>query len=443
MKTRPLNVAVFGLGYVGSVTAACLASVGHCVTGVDVNAQKVSTLNSGQCPVVEPGLPERLKQAVGSGNLRATTDYAEAMRNADISLVCVGTPGDRNGGLDYTYLRHVIAQIGAALRGSDRYHVVVVRSTMLPGSAESIILPLLVQESGKHAGEHFGFCVNPEFLREGTGLADFEKPPFTLIGEHDERSGDVAAALYPTIDAQLLRTNVRTAEMVKYVSNTWHALKISFANEIGNLCKAMSIDSHEIMDIFTRDTKLNVSAAYLKPGFAFGGSCLPKDLRALLHTARSEHLRLPVLDAILPSNELQWRKGVDMVLATGKRRVGVLGFSFKENTDDLRESPMLTLIEALIGKGLDVQVCDPDVALSQVIGANRRYLEESIPHIASILNNDLDDVIERSEVVVIGKKSRHFREAVASAPGHRHVIDLVRLFDGPPNSAVAYDGICW
>jgi len=439
----PLRVAVFGLGYVGTVTAACLARDGHQVIGVDVNPLKVSMLREGQSPVVEPGLPELVRDVVAAGRLQATESHDEAVLASDLSLICVGTPSSENGGLDLRYVRQVARQIGVTLRRRDGYHVVVVRSTMLPTSAEREVLPLLEAESGKRAGKDFGLCVNPEFLREGSSIHDFDHPPFTLIGELDSRSGDSLAALYSGIDAPLIRTDLRTAEMVKYVSNAWHALKITFANEIGNFCKRMEVDSHRVMEIFALDTKLNISAAYLKPGFAFGGSCLPKDLRALLNRAQSEHLELPVLEAILRSNELQARLGVEMILRTGKKRVGVLGLSFKENTDDLRESPMVRVIETLIGKGYNVRVYDADVSVSRVIGANRRYIEQTIPHIASLMCNDVREILDHAEVLVVGKRSPEFRQLLNTLDGHQTVVDLVRIFDDPSYLNAEYHGICW
>jgi len=438
-----MRVAVFGLGYVGTVTAACLARDGHQVIGVDVNPLKVSMIREGQSPIVEPGLPELVRHVVAAGRLQATERHDEAVLASDLSLICVGTPSDENGGLDLRYVRQVARQIGATLRQKDGYHVVVVRSTMLPTSTEQEVLPLLEAESGKRTGKDFGLCVNPEFLREGSSIHDFDHPPFTLIGELDKHSGDALAALYSGIDAPVIRTDLRTAEMVKYVSNAWHALKITFANEIGNFCKRVGVDSHQVMNIFALDTKLNISTAYLKPGFAFGGSCLPKDLRALLHRAQSEHLELPVLEAILRSNELQARIGVEMILRTGKKRVGVLGFSFKENTDDLRESPMVRVIETLIGKGYDVRVYDADVSLSRVIGANRRYIEQTIPHIASLMCDDVREVLDHAEVLVVGKRSPEFRQLLTSLDGHQTVVDLVRIFDDPSHLNGEYHGICW
>jgi GDP-mannose 6-dehydrogenase len=440
---RPANVSVFGMGYVGTVTAACLARDGHSVTGVDVHPLKLAMFREGKSPIIEPDLPELVAEVVAAGRLRVTSEHKEAVFASDVSLVCVGTPSAEDGGLDLRYVREVARQIGSALRRKDEYHTVIIRSTMLPGSTESEVLPVLETASGKQAGRDFGLCVNPEFMREGSSVEDFDHPPLTLIGALDERSGDAAAALYAGLKAPLIRTDLRTAEMAKYVSNSWHALKIAFANEIGNFCKRAGVDGHRVMEIFAQDTKLNISAAYLKPGFAYGGSCLPKDVRALLHRARSEHLEMPVLEAIPRSNELQARTGVEMVMRTGKKRVGVLGFSFKENSDDLRESPMMGLIETLIGKGYDIQVYDPNVSLDLLMGATKRYVERTVPHIACLMSDDLRHVIERSEVLVVGKRSPEFSHALGSLDGNKRVVDLVRVFADPSRLDGAYEGICW
>jgi GDP-mannose 6-dehydrogenase len=441
--SQALTTAVFGLGYVGTVTAGCLASVGHRIVGVDINPLKVEAINRGQSPIMEPGLSELIWEGVEKGRLRATASAAEAVRVSDISLVCVGTPGDENGGIDLRHVCQVAGEIGHALCSKPDFHVVVLRSTMLPGSARGVILPILEKTSDKEAGKDFGLCVNPEFLREGSSLYDFDQPSFTLIGEMDALSGDTLACLYHRIKAPLVRTDFETAEAVKYVSNTWHALKISFANEIGNICKQLGTDSHLVMDIFAKDTKLNISTAYLKPGFAFGGSCLPKDLKALLHCIRSNHMESPVLEAVLRSNELQVRRGVEMILSTGKKRVGVLGLSFKENTDDLRESPLVQVIETIIGKGYDVRVYDRDVCLSRLVGANRRYMERTVPHIASLLCDDARAVLDHAEVVVVGKRFLELSEILAGLNGHQSVVDLVRIGEDLSSNTGHYQGICW
>jgi len=439
-----MNVAIFGLGYVGSVSAACFAEQGHRVTGVDVNPLKVKMMDAGQSPIIEAHLDRMIQEGAASGQLRATQDPFEAVRDSDVSLICVGTPSHEHGGLSLRYIRNVAHDIGQVLKGLDAYHVVAVRSTVLPGTLEGYVIPILEHTSGKKAGQDFGVCANPEFLREGSAVEDFYDPPFTLIGEWDARSGKTVAALYQHIDAPVERTDIRTAEMIKYVSNAFHALKISFANEIGNFCQKVGVkDSHEVMRIFNLDTKLNISPAYLKPGYAFGGSCLPKDLRALLHRARHEDLDLPVLHAILRSNERQVRRGIEMVIKTGKKRIGVLGLSFKSGTDDLRESPMVYLVETLLGKGYDIKIYDENVSLARLMGANKEYIEQVIPHISSLMSTSLQEIVEHAEVLVIGNRSSAFDEVIARSFNGQQIIDLVRITPDLKGVGESYQGISW
>jgi GDP-mannose 6-dehydrogenase len=433
---------VFGLGYVGCVSAACFAKEGHEVVGVDVNPVKVEIINSGRSPIVEAGIGELIEEMVSSGRLKATTSSAEAVAASDVSLVCVGTPSRDNGSLDLAYVKRVCQEIGAALEGKRERHTVVIRSTMLPGTIEGTVTPALEVYSGKKAGRDFGVCINPEFLREGTSLKDFYSPPFTLVGADDEDTAAIVSRLYSKIDAPLYVTPVKAAEMVKYACNCFHALKVSFANEIGNVCKGLGIDSHEVMRVFCEDRKLNLSPYYLKPGFAFGGSCLPKDLRAINYKAKELDVEVPLLSSILPSNRRQVERAVEMVLKTGRKRVGVLGFSFKAGTDDLRESPMVTLIEALIGKGIQLAVYDRDVSLARLFGANKEYIEREIPHISQLMRGSVEEVLEASDVLIVGNKSEEFREIEGRLRGDQTVIDLVRLFDGR-TSDDKYQGICW
>jgi GDP-mannose 6-dehydrogenase len=437
-----MKLSVFGLGYVGCVSAACFAKAGHEVVGVDVNQIKVDIINGGRSPIVEPGIEELIREAVGAGRLRATTDAAEAVAGADVSLVCIGTPSNPNGSLNLTYIKRACQQIGEAIAARTRFHIVVMRSTMLPGTIEQTVIPTLEVYSGKRAGCDFGVAINPEFLREGTSLADFNNPPFTLIGADDEDTAGLLSRLYAGIDAPLLTVRVKEAEMVKYACNTFHALKVTFANEIGNVCKAMNVDSHKVMEVFCKDTKLNLSPYYLKPGFAFGGSCLPKDLRAITYKAKELDVDVPVLSAILASNRRQVERVVEAVLETGRKRVAVLGLSFKSGTDDLRESPMVALIETLIGKGLKLAIYDRDVELARLFGANKEYIEREIPHISSLMCADLNQVIEQAEVVIVGKKEEEFRALAERLNDGRIVIDLVRLFDAQDNRR-QYQGICW
>ncbi|MEW6443885.1 MAG: nucleotide sugar dehydrogenase [bacterium] len=438
-----MRINLFGLGYVGCVSAACLARDGHEVCGVDVDPGKVDLVNAGKSPVVEPGLDDALAEARREGRLRARCNRADELPEAEISIVCVGTPGRENGSVNLESIRKVAEQIGAQLRRRPQYHVVCIRSTTLPGTAEETVLPILERSSGKKAPDAFGLCANPEFLREGSSLFDFYHPPFTLIGETDLRAGSVIAALYGNIPAPVIRTRLRTAEMVKYASNAFHALKVCFANEIGRFCKKLGIDSHEIMDILCRDTKLNLSASYLKPGFAFGGSCLPKDLRALLQRARQLDLELPVLAALLPSNELQVREAFALVERTGKRKIGVLGMSFKPGTDDLRESPMVELIEKLIGKGYEIAIYDREVSLARLVGANKKYIELAIPHIASLMKSSLSEVLEHGEVIVIGNRTTEIDNAAGRLDPGKIILDLVRAPDVMRRKDVFYQGLCW
>ncbi|HET6852844.1 MAG TPA: UDP-glucose/GDP-mannose dehydrogenase family protein [Pyrinomonadaceae bacterium] len=436
-----MRISIFGIGYVGCVSAACFAREGHAVIGVDVNPTKADIINSGKSPIVEPGINELINDVVKAGNLRATTNSSEAIEASDISLVCVGTPSKPNGSLNLDHVRKVCEEIGAGIGAKNERHTVVIRSTMLPGSIESVAQPALEQASGKKAGKDFGLCVNPEFLREGTSLKDFYAPPFTLIGADDEETAKVVRSLYANIDAPVFTTSVKTAEMVKYVCNCFHALKVSFANEIGNICKALELDSHEVMNVFCADAKLNLSSYYLKPGFAFGGSCLPKDLRAVSYKAKELDVETPVLSAISITNRLQVEKALDMVLRTGNKRVGVLGFSFKAGTDDLRESPMVTLIETLLGKGLELVIYDRDVSLARLFGSNKEYIEHEIPHIAKLMRSSIDEVLDAANTIVIGNKSEEFRQIESRLRPDQTVIDLVRLFD--KRSGDGYQGICW
>ncbi len=436
-----MDISIVGLGYVGTVSAACLAASGHRVIGVDVNPAKVEAINAGHSPVIEPGLTEALAQAVESGQLRATADISEAIRESELSLICVGTPSQDNGALGLAYVMRVTREIGTALRGHPGYHVVAFRSTMLPGTVEGELIPLLESESGRCAGEHFGVAMNPEFLREGSSLEDFHDPPRIVIGELDERSGDVVLAAYDGIEAPVVRNVLRHAEMLKYVDNAFHALKITFGNEIGNICKSADIDARAVMEDFCLDTKLNLSPTYLKPGSAFGGSCLPKDLRALLHHARSRDVEVPVLRSILPSNELQKDLAWQLIRQTEKRKIGLLGLSFKAGTDDLRESPAVQLAEALIGKGFELAIYDRNVSLARLVGANRSYIEKEIPHISSLMRGSLEEIENFAEVLVVTTPDPDFMHVARGEFDDRIVIDLVGLLrDDPPEH---YHGICW
>lgn len=437
-----MKLSVLGLGYVGCVSAASFAKRGHEVVGADVSPVKVDIINAGKSPIIEPGMDELIAEAVAKGSLRATSDASEAVMQTDVSLVCVGTPGQHNGSLDLTYVKRVCQQIGAAIEKKSTRHVVAMRSTMLPGTIHDVVIPTLQVYSGKEAGKDFGVVINPEFLREGTSLHDFDHPPFTLIGADDEEAAETVKRLYVHIDAPIHVTRVREAEMVKYACNAFHAAKIVFANEIGNLCKKLGVDSHPVMEVFCKDTKLNLSPYYLKPGFAYGGSCLPKDLRAITYKARTVDVDMPMLNALNVSNQHQVQAAAQMVLRTGKKNVGILGMSFKSGTDDLRESPIVTLIETLLGKGIKLAIYDRDVELARIFGANKDYIEREIPHISSLLKSSLAEVVGSSEVIVVGKKEDEYRQALTSVGPDVKVIDLVRL-GGPLEGLRGYDGICW
>jgi len=435
-----MKVTVFGLGYVGSVTAACLANQGHDVTGVDVDPTKIELINQSRSPIIEPGLEEVIKDVVRAGKLRAAM---ESTALGDICLVCVGTPSNENGSLNLEHVLRVVSHLGALLKETDSYHVVNIRSTVLPGTVEQLIVPLLEKMSGKRAGPDFGVCMNPEFMRETSAVRDFHHPPFTIIGAGDQRSADTVARLYTKLEAPIVKTSIMVAEMIKYSCNVFHALKICFANEIGNLCKAFNIDSHTVMDIVCKDSKLNLSPYYLKPGFAFGGSCLPKDLRAILYRARQLEIELPVLGSLLASNQAQINRAYSLIRRTGRTKVGVLGLSFKVGTDDLRESPTVALIETLIGKGYSVSIYDAEVALAKLLGANKRFIEQTIPHFSSLMATSVREVIDNSDVIVVTKKDLHFHDGLANLDGNKIVIDLARLFPDLSETPANYEGICW
>ena len=439
---RTLKISVFGLGYVGTVSAGCLAADGHEIVGVDPLPTKVDLINRGRPPIIETDIGEIIATAAKAGRLRATGDPVEAIRETELSFVCVGTPSQANGNLDLRYIRRICEQIGEALKSKSTRHTVVIRSTVLPGTMRKIVIPTLEEFSGKSAGADFGVCSNPEFLREGSAVKDFRQPPKTVIGELDQASGEILAALYKGLDAPLIRTSLECAEMVKYVDNSWHALKIGFANEIGNLCKSLGLDAHQIMHIFCQDRKLNISPAYLSPGFAFGGSCLPKDLRALSYQAKMHDLQLPILTSVLPSNEIQIARGVKLIMQKGHSRVGVLGFSFKAGTDDLRESPFIEVIERLIGKGYDLRIYDKNVNLASLVGANRDFILNHIPHISKLMVSDIDAVLNHAQTVVIGNKDPDFKAVPERLRAGQFLVDFVRVTEEGSNNG-NYDGICW
>jgi GDP-mannose 6-dehydrogenase len=439
-----VRVSVFGLGYVGSVSAACLASMGHEVVGVDSSEIKVSAVNSGNAPVLEGGLGELLGRQVSQGRLRATTDGQAAVEASEVTLIAVGTPSRPNGSLSTDALVRVTRTIAAALRsrGRDR-HTVVVRSTMLPGTAENVLIPLLEQDGELRVGRDIGFAVNPEFLREGTALRDFNSAGRTVIGEFDTRSGDTVERMYVGLDVPVIRMPLKSAEMAKYVDNAFHAVKITFANEIGAICQMFGLDSHEVMQSFFADTKLNISPAYLTPGFAFGGSCLPKDLRALLHASGRNDVAVPMLSSVLESNKACVNRVVDSIITLDKRRVGFFGLSFKPGTDDLRESPYVELAERLLGRGFEIKIYDPNISLASLTGGNREYIDKRIPHLFALLSDSVDEVMEHSEICVVAQRDEEVCRQLVARNQH-HIVDLVRLPDVHElRGTGGYYGVAW
>lgn len=438
------SIGVYGLGYVGCVSAVCLASLGHRVTGVDVSDDKVNLLRAGRSPVIEAGIGDMTAQVVESGALTVTTATRDVVIDTDFSLVCVGTPSTDSGALSTAFLEQVTAVIGSALRDTERWHVVAYRSTMLPGTCETVLIPMLERLSGKRAGIDFGVCVNPEYLREGTSVADFFDPPKTVVGAGDQRTAADMRMLYADIPGDVMVVPTKVAEMSKYVDNSFHALKVGFANEIGSICASVHLDSHEVMRLFLADTKLNIGPSYLQPGFAFGGSCLPKDVRALTHMARRNDVDIPLLGNLLPSNESHLRRALNIIIADGRRRIGVFGLAFKPGTDDLRESPMVELVERLIGKGFTVRIYDPNVALSKLIGANRAYINERLPHIGELLTDDAGEVAAHGQILVVGSRSPEVVAAVVHRSPDQLIVDLVRLPDAPQlQGGDNYRGIAW
>jgi GDP-mannose 6-dehydrogenase len=439
-----LRISIFGLGYVGTVSAACLAHAGHRVIGVDVNFAKVKMVASGRSPIIEPGVSELLAQAHQAGSLQATIDAAAAVRDSEISFLCVGTPSLPNGNLDLSHIEHVAAEIGAALKSKNSHHAVVLRSTVLPGTTESVLIPLLHQASGRCAGDDLTVCYNPEFMREGSAVSDFLSPPYTVAGATTLHGLTLLREIYANTPGPKFETPVPVAEMIKFVSNAFHAVKVEFANEVGTLCKHLGVDTETVFKTFLADTKLNISPAYLSPGFAFGGSCLPKDMRALGYRARELDLKLPLLDAVIPGNTEHLNRAVDAVLLTRKKKVSLLGLSFKSGTDDLRESPQVQLVKRLLGEGCEVQIWDPDVSVGRLAGSNRQYIEEIILHIGSLQSTDLEQIVRNAEVVIVATKSASKEDLSRYLSASQTVIDLVNLDrTARPDKPASYQGICW
>lgn len=437
-----MKIAVFGLGYVGAVSAACLARDGHQITGVDPQAAKVDLINKGLSPIVEKGVGDLILDAVTQGRLRATAHAEEAIADSDLALICVGTPSRKNGSLDAEAVVNVAHEIGARLRDRSEPYTVVLRSTVLPGTMREKVIPALEAASGRKAGESLRIANNPEFLRESTAVHDYYNPPKIVIGAHDEDTAATVASLYAGIDAPSFVTSVDVAELVKYADNAWHAVKVAFANEVGSVAKAIHVDSHEVMDIFCADQKLNISPAYLRPGFAFGGSCLPKDLRALIYRAKTLDVETPLLTGVVLSNKRQIDRAFDMIADGGKQNVAFLGIAFKADTDDLRESPQVALVEQLLGKGYNVRIYDRSVRLAQLTGSNRDYINNVIPHIAEILCDDLEETVAFGQTVVIGNRAAEFRNAPLMMKPPQRLVDLVRT-PLPKDFQCGYEGVNW
>ena len=436
-----MNISIFGLGYVGAVSCACFAKSGHQVIGVDISQLKVDLINKGLSPIVEKDLDAYIKEGVEENRIMATRDIDHAIANSEISIVCVGTPSQLNGNIDLTYIFKVCEEIATAIKAKNEFHTIVIRSTIVPGTIKDCC-EIIEDVSGKKHNEGFGIAANPEFLREGTAIQDFWNPPYTIIGTLSERSGTALKELYGNIEAPVYDIKPEEAEMVKYTNNNFHALKITFANEIGNICKELDVDGHIVMNIVAADKKLNLSPYYMKPGFAFGGSCLPKDVRGLNYRAKILDVKTPLLNSLLESNEYQIQRGLQMIYETGKKKIGIVGFAFKAGTDDLRESPMITMIETLLGKGFELSLYDSNVLLSKLMGKNKDFLTGHIPHIARILDDSLDQVISKSEVIVIGNKSEEFKNITERVNNEQTIIDLVRINDDQI-SKDNYVGICW
>lgn len=435
-----MDISIFGLGYVGCVGAACLASLGHKVTGVDVSQSKVDLINSGRPTIIEKDIEQLCYEGYASGRLRATTDVSTAVTASDISFIAVGTPSTREGHLNLNYIYTVAKQIGEALRDKKTFHVIAIRSTVFPGTNRRVG-EIIAEASGKTRNTDFAIVSNPEFLREGTSVHDFLNPPLTLVGSDSDRATAMFRELYKDIPADFIETDIRVAEIMKYVNNTFHALKIVFGNEVGNICKALDIDSHKVMDIFCRDRQLNISPYYFKPGFAYGGSCLPKDTKALRTLARDHYIEVPVIDHIEKSNELQKANAVKLIMQQGRRNIGILGLSFKAGTDDLRCSPIVDVVETLLGKGFSIKIYDKNVKISELTGTNREFIMAKIPHLQHFVSDNLDSVADESDVLVVTNNEPEFRDLMTRYPG-KIIVDLVRAWKEVDYNGV-YEGLSW
>lgn len=436
-----MEISIFGMGYVGAVCTACLAKRGNNIIGVDISKEKVSMIGSGKSPIVENGLDELLTEGVQNQFITATSDYQYAVLNSDISMICVPTPSLKNGNLNTDYIREVCKEIGSVIKEKSSRHTVIIRSTVLPGTVAEIVIPTLEKYSGKTAGKDFGVGVNPEFLRESTAIYDYDNPPMTVVGVLDEKTGEQLQQLYSDLDAPFICEDIAVAEMIKYSCNVWHALKVSFANEIGSIAKSVNVDGRKVMNVVCEDKKLNLSSYYMKPGFAFGGSCLPKDVRALSYRANQLDLSTPVISAIMNSNDAHIERAFTMVKDAGVRKVAMLGLSFKAGTDDLRESPFVILAEKLIGKGYDLSILDRNVKYASVHGSNKEYINNHIPHISSLLVDTPDENIQSAELVLVCNGDESYQSILQDLPATTKVIDLHGLTAN--QSEDNKQGICW
>jgi len=442
MNSKSFTISIFGLGYVGTVTAACLAKNGNRVIGVDKDESKVNLIGLGQSPIVEPKINDLLNDAINAEILTSTSNVSEAIMNSDISIIAVGTPSRKNGSIDLKYVENVCKEIAGILKNKKKYHTVILRSTVLPETCEKILIPIIEKISNKKQEKDFGFIFNPEFLREGSAVDDFYFPPKTVIGCSSSKDAQLMKNLYNFTKAPLFITSYKVAEMVKYADNAFHATKVIFGNEIGALAKTIDVDSHEVMNIFCSDTKLNISSYYLKPGFAFGGSCLPKDLRALMNMARHKNISTPLISSLIPSNEEHIDRAFEMIINYNKKKIGFLGFAFKANTDDLRESPILNLMERLIGKGYDVRCYDDSVQLAKLVGSNKLQLKNKLPHISKLMVNSQDELVDESELIIIGNSNKEYLKSITKLNNDQVVVDLVRISE-QINYEINYNGICW
>lgn len=438
-----MKISIFGLGYVGAVSMACLARDGHQVIGVDIDEAKLALLRDGHSPIVEDGIFDLMESVMKSGRVTVSPDANAAIKDSDLSFFCVGTPSKMNGDQDLSAMTQLAEQVGRALASKDTHHTIVVRSTVQPGTIESVITPILVDKSGKTPGDGFSICFQPEFLREGTSIHDYDNPPMTVVGSSDEQAGKKVRELFGHLPCEFIETDIRTAESLKYACNSFHAVKISFANEIGRICQSLGADSQGVMNVLCEDKQLNISRAYLRPGYAFGGSCLPKDLRALLYMAKNNDVDVPMLSSLLPSNRIHMEHALDFLLRNGNRSVGVIGLSFKSGTDDLRESPLVSLVEQLLGKGMQVRIYDPEVQLSRLIGANKRYIDEAIPHIGDLMCDSLAAAVGDAGAVVLGLNDEQLQEELIERNRpEQYVLDLVGM-KTPDRIRGEYQGICW